>query len=235
MHPEAIFVSLPLNGKPLPARVHMGVELSSITGIVDYQDGRFTLRPLSPPTITFVPPALTKVALPVLDGIPVNAAGCEAIVVASYNTNKMSDQIRTVGVAMHIVKYLHNPAVVFLQEVQPASWSRGGMATTLDRLCREIERISHVTYRWAAVVDLAPNHSVSTKPPGESLQARGHNPRDVQLTDASSHLRLMKGCKHATRSSTIPNWSSLSNPSEEKGCPGSPPGQKRSRGGTSMP
>ncbi|KAG8863170.1 hypothetical protein FRB96_009352 [Tulasnella sp. 330] len=165
----------------------MGARLTSITGIVDYRAGRYTIRPLSPPTVTWVPPDRTEVALPTLHVAPMNAAGCEAIAVASYNAYKMTDEHGAHGMAIHVVKYLHNPAIVFLQEVAPAAKPQnnfGNIATTLDRLCQDIFKISQVLYRWAIVDDIDPSHEASET--YEGLTPRNayiYNPKTVKLVE----------------------------------------------------
>ncbi|KAL1748037.1 Endonuclease/exonuclease/phosphatase [Schizophyllum fasciatum] len=164
-NPEAILIGNPLDGTDNP-KVAVGVTLSDIVGVVHYQFGFYQVIPLTAPTILAVPSETAQPA-----SIKADDDAC-SLFFGDYNVENMAPTSKHVpDVANHIAAYLHNPDILFLQEIQDNSGPKddGTISAniTLATLTNAIKNISGVAYSY---VDIDPEDGQDGGQPGGNIR-----------------------------------------------------------------
>ncbi|KAK8038940.1 hypothetical protein PG993_007351 [Apiospora rasikravindrae] len=114
-NPEGIVIGSPLDGSKNPTDTKLGDTLEDITGVVYQAFGFYRMLPLTKITVlSSQEPVLPPPTSLASDGI------CSGLTIGSYNIENFwpGDTAHVQAVAQHIVEYLKNPDLVFLQEVQ---------------------------------------------------------------------------------------------------------------------
>lgn len=152
----------------------MGNALKSITGIVAYEESRFTLIPLtaaqhlmrSPQVLNDIKRASAFGKLNPLRGglLDKGDKQCEAVTIASYNVHSFgrrpddgTENSPASKLVRHIVTVLHSPAVLFLQDLEAPSIRV--LNIMMEALCGKIGKLdSSAEYRWITKVSACPQH-----------------------------------------------------------------------------
>lgn len=128
----------------------MGDRLGNITGVVGYSHGFYRLLPLTGIQALDLASSHHPAAPHAGDG------SCRAVSVASYNVENLNPESRHLPlVADHLVHMMHNPDLIFLQEVQDDSGPVNNGVTsanrTLSTLAASVEALGGVAYQYVDV------------------------------------------------------------------------------------
>ncbi|KAJ8457152.1 hypothetical protein ONZ45_g18430 [Pleurotus djamor] len=181
-NPEAIIIGRPLDGTKSPVTA-IGLEFSDITGIVTYQFGFFSILPLTAPTVVSRPSAVA----PVTSLTSPKGRSC-IVTVGTYNVlNLTPNSTHLPAIADHIAKYLKNPDILFVQEIQDGSGvTDDGVVSanlTLSTLAKAITAISGVQYNF---LEIAPIDKQDGGQPGGNIrQAYLYRPDKLRLVPGS--------------------------------------------------
>ncbi|KAK4185770.1 Endonuclease/exonuclease/phosphatase [Podospora australis] len=178
-NPEAIIIGTPLDGTKNPNTSKMGDVFEDITGVVQNTFGFYYILPLtavkvSAPSKSVQKPTTLK-----------RAGNCKAVTVGSYNVENLAPTSAHMSkVADHIVTYLKNPDLIFVQEVQdnsgPTNDGTVDANVTLSTLAAAIKTAGGVTYDFAEVVP-APGNLDGGQPGGNIRQAYLYRPDMISL------------------------------------------------------
>lgn len=178
-NPEAIVIGSPLDGSKNPAVTRVGDYLGDITGVVTYAFGYYSIFPLTALNIVKgVEPAHPPPTRLVSDG------DCGGITVGSYNVENLwagSDHL--VNISDHIVRYLHSPDLVFVQEIQDDNGETNDAVVsanlTLTTLTSAISSMGGPRYEFAEVDPVDDQNGGA--PGGNIRTAYLYNPDILQL------------------------------------------------------
>ncbi|KAI1844180.1 hypothetical protein JX266_009664 [Neoarthrinium moseri] len=152
-NPEAIIIGDPLDGSKNPKDTAIGAKLETITGVVTYAFGFYSILPLT--NISVVEPLAP--ALP--NAVSLTSDGkCSGLTVGDYNIENFApnDTKHVQDIAHHIVDYMQTPDLVFLQEVQDNDGETDDGVVdsdiTLSTLAAAIATLSGVTYNYTYIV-----------------------------------------------------------------------------------
>ncbi|KAH0278064.1 DNase I-like protein, partial [Aureobasidium melanogenum] len=178
-NPEAIVIGSPLDESKNPAVTRVGDYLGDITGVVTYAFGYYSILPLTALNIVKgIEPALPPPTRLVFDG------DCGGITVGSYNVENLwagSDHL--VNISDHIVRYLHSPDLVFIQEIQDDNGETNDAVVsanlTLTTLTSAISSMGGPRYEFAEVDPVDDQNGGA--PGGNIRTAYLYNPDILQL------------------------------------------------------
>lgn len=182
-NPEAILIGNPLDGSRNPDSTKLGDSLNEITGIIFQAFGYYRILPTTALTVTASKePDLPEAPKFASDGT------CKALTVGDYNIeNFAANSTGVEGRANHIVNFLGNPDILFLQEIQdddgPTNDGTVSANRTLNVLTNAIANISDVQYAFA---DIDPVNNQDGGQPGGNIRVSYlYKPDIVQLVDAN--------------------------------------------------
>ncbi|KAF9077540.1 Endonuclease/exonuclease/phosphatase [Rhodocollybia butyracea] len=149
-NPEAVIIGSPLDGTKNP-NVSVGVKLSDITGVVQYQFGFYYIVPLTAPKVLSTP---TNTAPPT--HITANIKNKCAVTFGDYNVDNFGPNATQLpAVATHIAVDLLSPDIVFLQEILDNDGATNdgvvNSNVTLSNLISAIANINGVVYDFVVI------------------------------------------------------------------------------------
>ncbi|KIK69647.1 hypothetical protein GYMLUDRAFT_66947 [Collybiopsis luxurians FD-317 M1] len=181
-NPEAIIIGAPLDGTTNPV-VSLGVKLSDITGVIQYQFGFYYILPLTAPKVLSTP---TSSAPPT--NISADVTDICIVTFGDYNVDNFSPTATQLpAVASHIANDLLHPDIVFLQEIQDndGATNDGVVSSnlTLSTLISAIANVSGVTYDFVVIDPV--NDADGGETGGNIRQAYLYRPQKLQLVPGS--------------------------------------------------
>ncbi|GJE96590.1 DNase I-like protein [Phanerochaete sordida] len=181
-HSEAILIGKPIDGTRNP-RTTVGMNLTSITGVLAYQFGFYSILPLTAPEIVSAPETEPRPA-----SLHLNDDPCE-LTIGDYNVENMSPRSHHIPkIADHIANYLHTPDIVFVQEISDDSGAAdNGVVSankTLAALTKAIAQASGgVHYEF---INIPPENNMDGGKPGSNIRvAYLWRPEKVSLVPGS--------------------------------------------------
>ncbi|KAH7873218.1 Endonuclease/exonuclease/phosphatase [Lentinula edodes] len=181
-NPEAVIIGAPIDGTTNPV-VSLGVTLSDITGVVQYQFGFYYILPLTAPKVLTTP---TTTAPPT--NITADITDICIVTFGDYNVDNFgptATQLPTV--ASHIATHLLSPDIVFLQEIQDndGATDDGVVSSnvTLSALVSAIAAVNGVTYDFVVIDPV--NDADGGEPGGNIRQAYLYRSQKINLVSGS--------------------------------------------------
>ncbi|KAF5389309.1 hypothetical protein D9757_003448 [Collybiopsis confluens] len=181
-NPEAVIVGAPLDGTTNPV-VSVGVKLSDITGVIQYQFGFYYILPLTAPKVLSTPAASAPIT-----NITADITDICIVTFGDYNVDNFSPTSTQLPlVASHIANNMLHPDIVFLQEIQDndGATDDGVVSSnlTLSNLVTAIASLSGVTYDFVTIDPV--NDADGGEPGGNIRQAYLYRSQKIQLVAGS--------------------------------------------------
>lgn len=130
-NPERFLIGGSMDGNKFPAKIQVGDEFDTITGIIEWGFGNWRLRPTSIVKILSSLPSK-------LDQSSIYGSSCELSIV-SYNVENMTPNKPTLKiVARHIVENLNSPDIIALQEIQDNSGVKDNGVVACDQVLQNM-------------------------------------------------------------------------------------------------
>lgn len=175
--PETVIIGAPLDGTKNP-NVSVGVTLSDITGVVQYQFSFFYVIPFTAPTVLTRPNPNVPVTK-----LTSSRDGC-TVTLGDYNVDNMAPNSTTLPqAATDIAKHLQTPDIMFMQEIQdnsgPTNDGTVSANVTLSTLSNAIASQSSVKYSFTEVISV--DGQDGGQPGGNIRPAYLFNPKKVSL------------------------------------------------------
>ncbi|EKM58200.1 uncharacterized protein PHACADRAFT_89044 [Phanerochaete carnosa HHB-10118-sp] len=181
-HSEAILIGKSIDGTKNP-RTMVGMNLSSITGVLAYQFGFYSILPLTAPEVVSVPDDEPQPAPISLSDDP-----CQ-LTIGDYNVENMTPRSHHIPkIADHIANYLHSPDIMFVQEISDDSGAAdNGVVSANKTLTALVKAIAHasegVKYEF---VNIPPVDNMDGGKPGSNIRvAYLWRPEKVALVPGS--------------------------------------------------
>ncbi|CAF9923153.1 MAG: hypothetical protein HETSPECPRED_005254 [Heterodermia speciosa] len=179
-NPETILLFEASDHTKNPNNTKLGDTLTDITGIVDWFNGHYYLRPRTAPSIksSWAP------SLPPASGIKGNGR-CDALSIATYNLGEFAPgDSRTPQIVKHIAINLSNPSILFLQGIMddsgPTDDGTVSANLTLSGLTQALKDRTGIPYDFVNIDPV--NNEDGGFPPGLNLRsAYLFNPSEVRL------------------------------------------------------
>ncbi|KAI0689077.1 DNase I-like protein [Cytidiella melzeri] len=179
--PESVIIGSPVDGTKNP-EMNVGMTLSDITGVIQYQFGFYYILPLTAPTVLSTPSATVPPTT------LTSSSDCCTVTIGDYNVDNMdpnSSHLPTI--ANHIANFLANPDIMFLQEIQDNDGDTDdGVVdgtTTLTNLVTSISASGGIAYNFT---EISPQNDLDGGVPGGNIRpAYLFDPKKISLVPGS--------------------------------------------------